>query len=58
MNPHRLFDNAAKIAKYAHKNYLTFVQACVKLELLAEEKVVKPENMINTSDSFINLDNI
>jgi fumarate hydratase class II len=49
LNPYIGYDNAAKIAKYAHKNHLTLLEAALKLELLTKEnfdKWVKPENMI------------
>jgi fumarate hydratase class II len=49
LNPYIGYDNAAKIAKYAHKNHLTLKEAAIKLELLNEEqfiKYVKPENML------------
>ncbi len=52
LNPHIGYDNAAKIAKYAHKNKLTLKQAATKLEILSEEdfdKYVKPENMTGPS---------
>lgn len=50
LNPHIGYDNAAKIAKYAHKNNLTLKQAAVKLGILDETKfddVVKPEKMLS-----------
>lgn len=53
LNPHIGYDNAAKIAKYAHKNNLTLVQAAIKLDLLTQEKFteyVKPEKMIHPDD--------
>jgi fumarate hydratase class II len=53
LNPYIGYDNSAKIAKYAHKNHLTLVEAAVKLELLTAEKFkeyVKPEKMINPDD--------
>ena len=49
LNPHIGYDNAAKIAKYAHKNNITLKEAAVKLEMLSEEefdKFIKPENMV------------
>ncbi len=52
LNPYIGYQNAAKIAKYAHKNNLTLKEACVKLELLNEKQVdeyVRPENMISPS---------
>jgi fumarate hydratase class II len=53
LNPYIGYDNAAKIAKYAHKNHLTLIEAALKLNLLTEEKFkeyVKPEKMINPDD--------
>lgn len=49
LNPYIGYDNAAKIAKYAHKNNLTLKQAALELNLLTEEdfdKYVRPEKMI------------
>ncbi len=49
LNPYIGYDNAAKMAKYAHKNHLTLIEAALKLELVTKEnfdKWVKPENMI------------
>ena len=49
LNPYIGYDNAAKIAKYAHKEGLTLKQAALKLNLLTEEQFnlwVKPETMI------------
>lgn len=37
LNFHIGYENAAKIAKYAHKNNLTLKQAATKLGLLTEE---------------------
>ena len=53
LNPYIGYDNAAKLAKYAHKNNLTLVETAVKLNLLTEEKFaeyVKPEKMIHPDD--------
>ena len=53
LNPFIGYDNAAKIAKYAHKNNLTLLEAAVKLEILTEDKFkeyVKPEKMITPDD--------
>jgi fumarate hydratase class II len=53
LNPYIGYDNAAKMAKYAHKNNLTLLEAALKLELLTKEKFmeyVKPEKMINPDD--------
>mgnify|MGYP005819290733 FL=1 len=49
LNPYIGYDNAAKIAKYAHHNNLTLKQAALELKLLTEEefdKYVRPENML------------
>lgn len=49
LNPHIGYDNAAKIAKTAHKNGTTLKEEAVKLGLMSAEqfdKVVKPEDMI------------
>ena len=43
------YDNAAKIAKTAHKENLTLKEACIKLGFLSEEefdKAVRPEQMV------------
>ena len=43
------YDNAAKIAKTAHKENLTLKEACVKLGFLSEDefdKAVRPEDMV------------
>ena len=48
-NPYIGYENAAKIAKHAHKNGTTLKEAAVELDLLSAEKfdeVVRPENMI------------
>ena len=48
LNPHIGYDNAAKIAKMAHKNGTTLKEEAVKLGLLTAEKfdqVVRPETM-------------
>lgn len=48
LNPHIGYDNAAKIAKHAHKNNLTLRESALDLELLDNEqfeKWVKPEQM-------------
>ena len=53
LNPYIGYDNAAKMAKYAHKHNLTLLEAALKLELLTEDKFkeyVKPEKMINPDD--------
>lgn len=49
LNPHVGYDNAAKIAKTAHKNGTTLKEEAVKLGLLTAEqfdKIVRPEQMI------------
>lgn len=49
LNPHIGYDNAAKVAKYAHENNTTLKIAAQKLNLLTPEKfdeLVKPEEMI------------
>jgi len=53
LNPHIGYDNAAKIAKYAHKNHLTLLEAALKLNLLNEEQFkqwVKPEKMVTPDE--------
>ena len=49
LNPHIGYDNAAKVAKKAHKENKTLKEAAVELNLLTAEKfdeVVRPEKMI------------
>jgi fumarate hydratase, class II len=49
LNPHIGYDNAAKVAKYAHENGTTLKEAAVKLNLLDEAKfdqLVRPEDML------------
>lgn len=49
LNPHIGYDNAAKIAKHAHKNNLSLKQSALELKLLTEEdfdKWVRAEDMI------------
>lgn len=49
LNPEIGYENAAKIAKTAHKEELTLKQAAVNLGLLTEEafdEIVRPENMV------------
>lgn len=49
LNPSIGYDNAAKIAKKAHKEGITLKQAAIALELMTSEqfdKAVVPENMI------------
>ncbi|OGU74564.1 MAG: fumarate hydratase, class II, partial [Ignavibacteria bacterium RBG_16_34_14] len=52
LNPHIGYDNAAKVAKKAHKENKTLKEAAIELGLLTSEKfdeVVKPEKMIGPS---------
>lgn len=49
LNPHIGYDNAAKIAKKAHKDGTTLMEAAISLDLLSEEefnKFVDPKNMV------------
>ncbi len=49
LNPHIGYDNAAKVAKKAHKEHTTLKEAAIALNLLTAEKfdeVVRPEKMI------------
>ncbi|MFD2999871.1 class II fumarate hydratase [Pontibacter toksunensis] len=51
LNPHIGYDNAAKIAKKAHKEGTTLRQAAIDLDLLTNEQFdewVKPEDMIGS----------
>ncbi|MBY0355597.1 MAG: class II fumarate hydratase [Rickettsiales bacterium] len=53
LNPHIGYDNAAKIAKKAHKEHTTLKQAALDLGLLTEEQFkewVRPEQMIGPND--------
>jgi fumarate hydratase class II len=53
LNQHIGYDNAAKIAKYAHKNNLTLLEAALKLQLLTKENFdewVKPEKMTSPDE--------
>jgi len=52
LNPHIGYDNAAKVAKKAHKENKTLKEAAIELGLLTSEKfdeVVRPEKMIGPS---------
>lgn len=52
LNPHIGYDNAAKIAKTAHKNGTTLREEAINLGLLTGEefdKVVKPEDMLGSA---------
>src|SRR6202022_4029192 len=49
LNPHIGYDNAAKIAKYAHQHGKTLKEAAIELKLLTAEQFdqwVRPEEMI------------
>ncbi len=49
LNPHIGYDNAAKIAKLAHKEGITLKEAAIKLNLLSAtefDKLVNPANMV------------
>jgi fumarate hydratase class II len=49
LNPHIGYDNAAKIAKHAHKTGKTLKEAAVELGLVAPEQFdlwVRPEKMV------------
>lgn len=51
LNPHIGYENAAKIAKKAHKENLTLKQAAIALDLLTAEQFdqwVKPEDMVGS----------
>jgi fumarate hydratase class II len=54
LNPHIGYDNAAKIAKTAHKNGTTLKEEAIKLGLLTGEqfdKLVRPETMVSPLNS-------
>ena len=53
LNPHIGYDNAAKIAKHAHKKGLSLKEAGIELKLLTSEQFdqwVKPETMIGPKE--------
>jgi len=53
LNPHIGYDNAAKIAKKAHKEGTTLMQAGIDLGLLTEDQFrewIKPEDMVKPRD--------
>jgi fumarate hydratase class II len=53
LNPHIGYDNAAKIAKTAHKNGTTLREEAINLGLLTGEefdKIVRPEDMVTSSE--------
>jgi fumarate hydratase class II len=50
LNPYIGYDNAAKIAKNAHKKGVTLKESALELKLVTSEqfdKWVKPENMVS-----------
>lgn len=54
LNPHVGYDNAAKIAKKAHKEHTTLREAAIALGILTGEKfdeIVKPEKMIGPEEA-------
>jgi fumarate hydratase, class II len=54
LNPHIGYDNAAKIAKNAHKKGITLKESALELKLLTSEQFdawVRPEDMIGESKS-------
>jgi fumarate hydratase class II len=56
LNPHIGYENAAKIAKKAHKEGTTLKEAALALELLTEEQFnewVRPENMVGDPSETI-----
>ena len=53
LNPHIGYDNAAKIAKKAHKDGTTLKEAALALGYLTAEQFdrdVKPENVVGPGD--------
>ncbi|WP_042347887.1 class II fumarate hydratase [Bacillus massiliigorillae] len=53
LNPHIGYENAASIAKLAHKEGLTLKEAALQLNLLSAEQfdeIVQPENMIQPKE--------
>ena len=49
LNPYIGYENAAKVAKTAHKEGITLKEACVKLGFLSSERfdeVFRPEEMV------------
>jgi len=56
LNPHIGYENAAKIAKKAHKEGTTLKQAALELNLLTEEQFnewVKPGNMVGDPNESV-----
>ena len=50
LNPHVGYENAARIAKYAHRNHTSLREAAVALELLTArefDRLVRPEDMVH-----------
>jgi fumarate hydratase class II len=53
LNPYIGYDNAAQIAKLAHKKNITLRESAIELNLMTGEKfdeIVKPENMIGENN--------
>lgn len=53
LNPHIGYENAAKVAKNAHKKGISLKESCLELKLLSAEdfdKFVVPENMIRPKE--------
>lgn len=53
LNPHIGYENAAAIAKLAHREGLTLKEAAIKTKLLTEgqfDQIVRPENMIHPKE--------
>lgn len=53
LNPHIGYENAAKVAKNAHKKGISLKESCLELKLLSAEefdKFVVPENMIKPKE--------
>jgi len=51
LNPKIGYDNAAKVAKYAHQNNITLRESALKLQLLSAEdfdELVRPEKMVGS----------
>ena len=58
LNPHIGYDNAAKIAKKAHKEGTTLKEAAISLGLLTEEQFtqwVRPEDMLGPKWKIFNI---
>lgn len=53
LNPHIGYENAAKIAKNAHKKGISLKESALELKLVSEsdyDKFVVPKNMIHPLD--------